>query len=413
MVLRALFGIVVLLAIGVLCSNNRRAINPRQIGIALALQIAIGGLTLFVPLSRMLFGALANGVGQILAYGHEGSAFLFGGLVSPKMNAVFGGEGFVFALQVLPAIIYVSALMGVLYHFGIMQALARLIGGLLHRLLGTTAIESFSAAMTIFLGQSEMPVALRPYLKEIGEAELFTIMCSGTASIAGSVLAGYAGLGVPMSYLLAASFMAIPGGLLFAKILWPTPGEIAATHAPMPRAELHTTSMFDAIADGAMSGARVAVAVAAMLVAFIGLTALLDGLTHGFGMWFSFQNWGLQTFLGIIMAPIAWIIGVPWADCMVAGGFIGQKIAFNEFVAYVGLSPMIHAHTLSARTIAILSFALCGFSNFSSIGILIGAFGSIVPERRAMIARVALRCVIAGSLSNFMSATIAGLFIAL
>lgn len=412
MVLRALLGMATLLAVGVLCSTNRRAISPRQVTAALGLQVAIGAFALFVPPGRAAFAMLANGVGNVLSYGHVGSAFLFNGLVSPRMTELFGAQSFVFAFEVLPAIVYVSALIGILYHLGVMQWLARLIGGILCRAVGTSTIESFSAVMTIFLGQSEMPVALRPYVKELREAELFTIMCSGTASVSGSVLAGYAGLGVPMPYLLAASFMAIPGGLLFAKILWPVPGEADQPRAAMPRAELHTTSLFDAIADGAMSGARVAVAVGAVVVAFVGLTALIDGFLHGLGALAGLKTLGIQTVLGTAMAPLAWLIGVPWTDCMTAGGLLGQKLAFNEFVAYVNMSPMIHANALSPRTIALVSVALCGFSNFSSIGILIGAFGSVAPERRAMIAKVAMRCVIAGSLSNLMSATIAGLFIA-
>ncbi|GAJ28077.1 NupC/NupG family nucleoside CNT transporter [Acidomonas methanolica] len=409
MIWRGMLGIVVLLAIGVLFSADRRAIDRRLVVVALAIQFGIGVLALFVPWGRAVFAMLASSVETVLNYGQVGAAFLFGGLVGPRMETLFGGGAYVFAFRVLPAIVYVSALMAILYHWGVMQAVARWIGGGLCRVLGASTLESFSAVLTIFLGQSEMPVALAPYLAEMSETELFTVMCSGTASVAGSVLAAYAALGVPMTYLLAASFMAIPGGLLFAKILWPTPR--AATGA-MPRAELHATNLFDAIAEGAMSGARVAVAVGAMLVAFVGLIALIDGALQGIGARIGVAGLSLNHVLGVALAPVAWLIGIPAAEAVRAGGFLGQKLAFNEFVAYVGLSPVIHAHALSSRTIGIVSFALCGFSNFSSVGILIGAFGSIVPERRAFIARAALRCVLAGSLSNAMSATIAGLFLA-
>ncbi|CDG38289.1 MULTISPECIES: NupC/NupG family nucleoside CNT transporter [Asaia] len=412
MFLRGLVGMAVLIALGVLLSSNRRAINFRQVGIALALQCGIGALALFVPWGRRLFGALADGVGAVLAYGQVGTHFLFGGLAGPKMDALFGQDSFVFAFQVLPAIVYVSALIALFYHWGVMQALARIIGQGLCHVLGTTAIESFSAVMTVFLGQSEMPVVLRPYVNKLRRAELFTIMSSGTASVSGSVLAGYAGLGVPMHYLLAASFMAIPGGLLFAKILWPTPEDAALAKEPMPRAVLETSGVFDALAEGAMSGARVAFAVGAVLVAFVGITALVDGVLHGLGGWFHLPGMSLSTLLGGLMAPLAWLIGIPWADSLTVGGLLGQKIAFNEFVAYVGLSPLIHAHALSAHSLAIVSVALCGFSNFSSVGILIGGFGSVASERRAEIATIASRCVIAGTLSNLMSATITGLFIA-
>ncbi|WP_122039914.1 NupC/NupG family nucleoside CNT transporter [Asaia bogorensis] len=412
MFLRGLVGMAVLIALGVLLSSNRRAINFRQVGIALALQCGIGALALFVPWGRRLFGALADGVGAVLAYGQVGTHFLFGGLAGPKMDTLFGQDSFVFAFQVLPAIVYVSALIALFYHWGVMQALARIIGQGLCRVLGTTAIESFSAVMTVFLGQSEMPVVLRPYVNKLRRAELFTIMSSGTASVSGSVLAGYAGLGVPMHYLLAASFMAIPGGLLFAKILWPTPEDAALAKEPMPRAVLETSGVFDALAEGAMSGARVAFAVGAVLVAFVGITALVDGVLHGLGGWLHLPGMSLSTLLGGLMAPLAWLIGIPWADSLTVGGLLGQKIAFNEFVAYVGLSPLIHAHALSAHSLAIVSVALCGFSNFSSVGILIGGFGSVASERRAEIATIASRCVIAGTLSNLMSATITGLFIA-
>jgi len=412
MFLRGLVGMAVLIALGVLLSSNRRAINFRQVGIALALQCGIGALALFVPWGRRLFGALADGVGAVLSYGQVGTHFLFGGLAGPKMDTLFGQDSFVFAFQVLPAIVYVSALIALFYHWGVMQALARIIGQGLCRVLGTTAIESFSAVMTVFLGQSEMPVVLRPYVNKLRRAELFTIMSSGTASVSGSVLAGYAGLGVPMHYLLAASFMAIPGGLLFAKILWPTPEDAALAKEPMPRAVLETSGVFDALAEGAMSGARVAFAVGAVLVAFVGITALVDGVLHGLGGWLHLPGMSLSTLLGGLMAPLAWLIGIPWADSLTVGGLLGQKIAFNEFVAYVGLSPLIHAHALSAHSLAIVSVALCGFSNFSSVGILIGGFGSVAPERRAEIATIASRCVIAGTLSNLMSATITGLFIA-
>ena len=412
MSLRGLIGIAVLVALGVLLSSNRKAINYRQVAIALALQCAIGALALFVPWGRRVFGILAEGVGEVLAYGQVGAHFLFGGLVSPKMETLFGQESFVFAFQVLPAIVYVSAIIALLYHWGVMQALARAVGQGLRHLLGTTALESFSAVMTVFLGQSEMPVVLRPYLSKLQRSELFTIMSSGTASVSGSVLAGYAGLGVPMHYLLAASFMAIPGGLLFSKLLWPTPEDSHAGHDPMPKAELETSGVFDALAEGAMSGARVAFAVGAVLVAFVGITALLDGMLHGLGAWVHLPGLSLSTVLGTLMAPLAWLIGIPWSESFLIGGFLGQKIAFNEFVAYVGLSPLIHAHTLSGHDLAIVSVALCGFSNFSSVGILIGGFGSVAPDRRAEIATIASRCVIAGTLSNLMSAAITGLFVA-
>jgi concentrative nucleoside transporter, CNT family len=409
-VLRAVFGMALLLAAAAAFSRTPRRISPRIVFAALALQIAIGALILFVPPGRAALHAVANGADMVLSYGRDGTAFLFGGLVGPTMTALFGGGGFVFALQVLPQIIYISALIAILYHFGVMQFVARVVGGAVRSLIGTSAIESFSSVLTIFLGQSEMPVALRPYLARLGTAELFTVMCAGPASVAGSVLAGYAALGVPMDYLIAASFMAIPGGLLFAKLLYPSADEPSMPAAALSLDE-RAGGIFEAISEGTNAGVRVAVAVAAMLVAFVSLIALVDGVLHGVGRWFGDETVSLHGILGFALAPVAWAMGAPWSDCRAIGSLLGQKFAFNEFVAYVAMQPMIAAHMLSARGTAIASFALCGFANISTIGILVGVYGGIVPERRAEIARLAPRAVLGGALSNAMSATIAGLFI--
>nr|WP_228124096.1 nucleoside transporter C-terminal domain-containing protein [Gluconobacter vitians] len=390
-----------LLFLGALLSTNRRAIDWSLVGRALLLQMLIAAVVLWVPPGAHGLHLMSDAVTKVLSYGDVGSAFLFGGLVGPKMNGLFGNDSFVFALKVLPEIVYVAALLGLLQHWGVLQFLSKLIGGALSRVLGTTGLESFSAVLTIFLGQSEMPIALQTCLAEMSEGELATVLCSGTSSIAGSVLAGYASLGVPMENLLAASFMAIPGGLLFSRILFPGPRR---SDAQIAGADHGHHSMFEAIADGAMNGAKIAVAVGSVLIAFVGLIALANGLLGAVGL-------SLAQILGTVFAPFAWLLGVPWSECVVAGGLLGQKIAFNEFVAYVNLSPLIHAHALSQRTITILSFALCGFANISTIGILIGAFGSAEPRRRTDVASLAVRAVAAGTLSNAMSAVIAGLFV--
>nr|WP_228119764.1 nucleoside transporter C-terminal domain-containing protein [Gluconobacter kanchanaburiensis] len=390
-----------LLLLGALLSTNRRAIDWALVARALLLQVLIAAVVLWVPAGAHGLHVVSDAVTKVLSFGDVGSAFLFGGLVGPKMNGLFGNESFVFALKVLPEIVYVAALLGLLQHWGVLQFLSKLIGGALSRVLGTTGLESFSAVLTIFLGQSEMPIALQTCLAEMSTGELATVLCSGTSSIAGSVLAGYASLGVPMENLLAASFMAIPGGLLFSRILFPGPRHSGAQIAG---ADHGHHSMFEAIADGAMNGAKIAVAVGSVLIAFVGLIALADGLLGAVGL-------SLAHVLGTVFAPFAWLLGVPWNECVVAGGLLGQKIAFNEFVAYVNLSPLIHAHALSQRTITILSFALCGFANISTIGILIGAFGSAEPRRRTDVASLAVRAVAAGTLSNAMSAVIAGLFV--
>ena len=406
-----LAGIAALVAIAVLFSFDRRRIDIRTVLSALLLQFAIGALILFVPLGRSALHGVSLVVNDVLGYGNDGIAFLFGGLVDARMFTLFPQDGFVFALRVLPQIIYISALIAVLYHVGVMQWLARTLGGGLRLLLRTSTIESFSAVTTIFLGQSEMPIAIRPFVPLLTRAELFAVMSSGTASVAGSVLAGYAGLGVSLDYLLAASFMAIPGGLLFAKLLLPStePSRIATLQLDFE--EHKPANVFEAIAIGTGNGVRVAVAVGSMLVAFIGLIACLNGLVGWLGHLFGAQGLSLQQILGWAFAPLAWLIGVPWSASVLIGGIIGQKIVFNEFVAYVSLSPMIHAHSLDEHSLAIASFALCGFANFSSIGILLAGFGAVAPTRRAEVARLGLRAVLAGTLSNLMSATIAGIFI--
>ncbi|MBF0849696.1 NupC/NupG family nucleoside CNT transporter [Gluconobacter sp. R75690] len=401
MILRVLVGMAGLLILGALLSTNRRAIDWSLVGRALLLQVLIAAVVLWVPAGAHGLHVVSDAVTKVLSFGDVGSAFLFGGLVGPKMNGLFGNDSFVFALKVLPEIVYVAALLGLLQHWGVLQFLSKLIGGALSRVLGTTGLESFSAVLTIFLGQSEMPIALQTCLAEMSEGELATVLCSGTSSIAGSVLAGYASLGVPMENLLAASFMAIPGGLLFSRILFPGPRR---SDAQIAGADHGHHSMFEAIADGAMNGAKIAVAVGSVLIAFVGLIALANGILGAVGL-------SLARILGTVFAPFAWLLGVPWSECVVAGGLLGQKIAFNEFVAYVNLSPLIHAHALSQRTITILSFALCGFANISTIGILIGAFGSAEPRRRTDVASLAVRAVAAGTLSNAMSAVIAGLFV--
>lgn len=404
-------SLALLMTIAVAFSVDRRAIRSRIVLSALTLQVALGALVLFVPAGQAALASAADVVGAILAYGDRGTAFLFGGLVEPKMFELFGGSGFVLALRVLPQILYVSALIGVLYHLGIMQALARGLGAGLQRVLGTSPIESFSAVITIAIGQSEIAVALRPFLAALTGAELFAVMSSGASSTAGSILAGYAALGVPMTYLLAASVMAIPGGLLYAKILMPStePTRIETTRVEF--GETRAANLIEAAADGTQKGLAVAVAVGAMLIAFVGLIALADGVFGYLGGWIGYPGASIEGVLGWALAPLAWLIGVPWSEATLVGGAIGQKLAFNEFLAYANLAPVLKAGTLDPRTQAIACFALCGFANFASIAIQLASFSSLVPERRAEVARYGLRAILAGTLSNLTSATIAGLFV--
>jgi CNT family concentrative nucleoside transporter len=417
--LRGLIGLSALLAIAFLVSSNRRAISLRVIGAALAVQIGIGALVLFVPWGRAALGGAATGVNHVIDYGNQGIQFLFGGLVTSKMFELFGDTGFVFAFRVLPAIIFVSALIAVLYHVGVMRWVVVGLGLLFQRLIGVSKIESFSAVTTIFLGQSEMPAVLKPFTKQLRGPELFCIMTSGMAAIAGSLLAGYAGLGVKLEYLIAASFMAVPGGLLFAKIICPSTEPSTVTFEEIRFDEHPSANAIDAAASGAVVGLKVAVNVGAMLIAFIGLIALLDGMIGGIMGWFGHPELNLATLLGYAFAPVAWLIGVPWEHAGIAGNLIGQKLILNEFVAYVSLAPYLKdaavvaaagLTVLEPKTLVILSFALCGFANFSSIAILTGGFTAVAPELRPEVARYGLRVVAAGTLSNLASATIAGTF---
>ena len=410
----SLLGIVVLLGIAYLLSNNRKAINFRTVFGALTIQVSLGAFILYVPIGRDALLAMANGVSKVISYGNEGIKFLFGALAGDKVFEVFGGEGFIFAVRVLPVIVFFSALISLLYYIGIMQWVIKIIGGALQRMLGTSQAESMSAAANIFVGQTEAPLIVKPYISKMTESELFAIMCGGLASIAGSVMAGYAGMGVPLTYLIAASFMAAPAGLLFAKILYP---QTETFNDDIEKVEMEKPSnVLDAAAAGASSGMQLALNVGAMLIAFVALIALINGMLGGIGGWVGMPDLSLGMIFGWVFRPLAWVLGVPWGEAGVAGQMIGTKLAINEFVGYMEFAPYLTPDApmqLADKTKAIITFALCGFANFSSIAILIGGLGGLAPNRRGDIARLGLKAVIAGSLANLLSATIAGLFIGL
>ena len=417
-IIMGLIGMVVLLAIAVLLSSNRKAINLRTVLGAWIIQVGIGALILYVPAGRTALLAMSNGVANVIAYGNEGIGFIFGGLVSDKMFEVFGGGGFVFALRVLPVIVFFSSLIAVLYYLGIMQFVIRILGGALRAVLKTSRTESLSATANIFVGQTEAPLVVRPYIATMTRSELFAVMCGGLASVAGSVLAGYAQMGVPLEYLIAASFMAAPGGLLFAKIIVPET-EQPRDNPAMDKNDADPQAPANVL-DAA--GMQLALNVGAMLLAFIALIALVNGILSGVGGWFNHPDLSLQMILGWVFSPLAWVIGVPWNEATVAGSFIGQKLIINEFVAYMNFGEYLKAdaevaaaglQVISTHTKAIISFALCGFANLSSIAILIGGLGGMAPNRRQEIAQLGMRAVAAGTLSNLMSATIAGVFLAL
>ncbi|CAG9000460.1 MAG: Putative nucleoside permease NupX [Candidatus Celerinatantimonas neptuna] len=413
----SLVGMAFLLGIAYLLSENRKAIRLRTVGLAFAIQFGIGVLVLFSDAGKTILGDMAQGVEVVINAAQDGMIFLFGGLAGPA--AFKSGLGFIFAFRVLPLIIFFSSLITVLYYLGIMQWVIRIIGGFLQKCLGTSRTESLSATANIFMGQTEAPLVVRPFIAKMTRSELFAVMVGGLASVAGSTLAGYAGLGVKLEYLIAASFMAAPGGLLMAKMIVPeTQKHNDDIEGTLAQEEKHV-NVIDAAASGASSGLSLALNVGAMLLAFIGLVALLNMIVGGVGGWFGITHLTIQEILGWIFSPVAYLIGVPWHEAVVAGSFIGEKIVLNEFVAYIDLVPYIHGDKLigatkmimSEHTQAIITFALCGFANISSVAILLGGLGGMAPSRRHEMAELGVKAIIAGTLSNLMSATIAGLFI--
>ncbi|KIO37650.1 MULTISPECIES: NupC/NupG family nucleoside CNT transporter [unclassified Shewanella] len=417
-ILMSLVGVVVLLAIGFLLSNNRKAINMRTVFGALAIQAFFAGFVLYVPIGKDILKSVSDGVSSVIGYAQNGIGFLFGDLANFKV-------GFIFAINVLPVIVFFSSLIAVLYYLGIMQWIIRIIGGGLQKALGTSRTESMSATANIFVGQTEAPLVVRPFIATMTQSELFAIMVGGLASIAGSVLAGYAQMGVPIEYLVAASFMAAPGGLLMAKLMHPETEKTVNEMDELPEDPDKPANVLDAAAAGASSGMHLALNVGAMLLAFVGLIAMINGIIGGVTGLFGAEGITLELILGYIFMPLAFLIGVPWNEALIAGSFIGQKIVVNEFVAYLNFAPylkdvadgglLVEATNavMSDRTKAIISFALCGFANLSSIAILLGGLGAMAPTRRHDLAKLGIRAVVAGSLANLMSATLAGLFLAL
>ena len=398
----SLLGIALFPLIAYLLSTNRQAISVRTVLGAFALQAGLGGLILYVPFGKDLLAALADKVVALLGYSKAGIDFLFGYLAAE-------GAGFVFAINVLPVIIFFSSLIAVLYYLNIMQWMIKLIGGALRRLLKTSHTESMASAANIFIGQTEAPLVVRPYIASMTKSELFAVMVGGLASIAGSVMAGYAALGIEMKYLLAASFMAAPGGLMMAKIMVPETDTPADPSDELDDEMHHYVNIFDAAANGAMTGLQMAMAVGAMLLAFIALIAALNGLLGWTAAAIGFEAVTIELILGYLFQPIAFLLGVPWAEANIAGGLIGQKLVLNEFVAYIAYLDI--AGALSPITQAIVVFALCGFANFSSIAILLGGLGALAPTRRDDISRLGLRALLTATLANLMSAALAGFFL--
>ncbi|HET6629719.1 MAG TPA: NupC/NupG family nucleoside CNT transporter [Woeseiaceae bacterium] len=406
-ILITIVGIAVLFLLAWLLSSDRRAINGRTVAVAFALQLAVAVLVMYLPWGRDVLDAAVRGVRHVIEYANAGIEFVFGERTTDSL-------GFTIAFQVLPIIVFFSALMSVFYYLGVMQKVVAWLGGGLRRLLGTTQIESMSAVSNIFVGHTEAPLVVKPYLARTSESELFAIMVGGCATIAGTVMAAYAQMGVSLEYLIAASFMAAPGGLLMAKILVPEARNLQQVHFdPDAGDEERAVNIFEAIGNGAATGLTLALNVGAMLLAFVAMIALLNGLLGWVGgwSWIGIEDLTLQLILGKLFAPIAFLIGVPWDEAVQAGTLIGEKFVVNEFYAYAHFVQIKEA--LSPRTQAIVTFALCGFANLASIAILLGGLGSIVPARRRDIARLGLKAVIGGTLVNLMNASLAGIFVSL
>ena len=400
-----ILGIAAFIATAWLMSDARRSVRWRSVGSAFAIQVGIGALVFGTAAGQSVLTTLSDAVGNAIGAGNAGVDFLFGHLTREAKNTPF-----VFAFKVLPMIVFFSSLIAVLYHLRIMQWIIRLIGGGLRRVLGTSSAESMSAAANIFVGQTEAPLVVKPYIPSMTPSELFAVMVGGLASVAGSVIAGYAAMGVDMKYLLAASFMAAPGGLLFAKLMKPETGTPIERVLGFSEDGEHPVNVLDAAALGAATGLKLALNVGAMLLAFVGLIALLNLMLGGIGRQvFQMEDLSLQWLLGQAFSPVAWLAGIPAAEMREGGSLIGQKLVLNEFVAYAELQGL--REHLSPRTAAICSVALCGFANLSSIAILLGGLGAMAPARRPEIARFGLKAVLAGTLSNLTSAAIVGLFL--
>jgi len=398
-ILNSIIGILFIFAVSYLLSNNKKHIKWRTIIIGFLIQFGFALIVLKWSVGRYVLSKVALGVQGVISYANEGIGFVFGSLTN---------DGSIFVVNVLCVIIFISAVVSILYYLGIMQFIIRVIGGALSKLLGTSQLETISASANIFLGQTEAPLLIKPYVAKLTESELFTVMVGGLASVSGSILVGYSLLGIPIEYLISASFMAAPAGLIISKMLYPET-EFDKIQNEVKMVKDDSANVVDAASKGAIDGLGLVLNIAAIILAFVALIALVNGLIGWIGGWFGFSNLSLQTILGYIFAPVAAIIGVPWGESVLAGSLIGQKIILNEFVAFTSMSPLLPE--LSAKTTAIVTFALCGFANISSIAILIGGIGGMAPNRKHDIARLGWKAVLGGTLANLLSATIAGLLL--
>jgi CNT family concentrative nucleoside transporter len=402
--LRGILGILAILAIAIALSHNRKQIRWRVVAWGLGLQLLFAIFVLRIPLGQQLFRALGSFVTAILNYSYVGSQFVFGELGKPNSSL-----GVIFAFQLLPAIIFVSALFAILYHLGIMQLVVRAFALLMSRVMGASGAESLNVAASIFVGQTEAPLTIRPFLPRMTRSELMTVMTSGMAHISGSIMVAYIAFGIEARHLLTAVIMTAPGTIMMSKLFEPeteVPETYGTVNIDMPKQDVN---VLDAAARGTSEGLQLMLNVIAMLISFVALVALLNG---GFGAVHRYVDWfpaNLQTVLGWVFRPIAWAMGVPWRDSGVIGSLLGTRMVLNEFIAYAQLGPM--KAQLDPRSFTIASFALAGFANFSSVGIQLGGIGALAPNRKRDLAQLGLRAMLAGTLANFLSATIAGMLL--
>jgi CNT family concentrative nucleoside transporter len=402
--LTGIFGLIVILGIGIALSRNRRAISWRVVAWGVGLQLLFAIFVLRIPIGQKIFTALGAAVTTVLSFSYAGSEFVFG-----EIGKQHSSIGVVFAFQIMPAIIFVSALFAIMYYLGVMQVVVKAFAVLMNRIMGASGAESLNVAASIFMGQTEAPLTIRPFLPRMTRSELMTVMTAGMAHVSGSIMAAYIAFGIEARHLLTAVIMTAPGTIMMAKILEPeteVPETLGGVKVDIPRTDVN---VLDAAARGTSEGLHLMLNVIAMLISFIALIALVNGVfgwVHGFAPWFPES---LQTVLGWIFMPIAWIMGVPWHDAGAVGGLLGERMVINEFIAYAHLGPM--KASLDPVSFTIATFALCGFANLSSVGIQIGGIGALAPERKHDLARLGFRAMIAGTLANFLSATLAGILL--
>lgn len=401
--LMSLVGLAVMVGIAFLISTNKKKIQWLTVVSGIVLQMVFGLLILKTTVGQNVFDGARSFFTSILNFTNQGSSFIFGGLTDPSKY------GFLFFTMVLPTIIFMSALMSVLYHIGIMQIVIRFTAKIMVKVMGTSGAESLAAAANIFAGQTEAPLVIKPYIDKMTKSELMALMTGGMATVAGGVLAAYVGMGIDAGHLLAASVMSAPAALVIAKLMVPEAEESVTKGVVKVEFPKTTVNLVDAAATGAADGLKLALNVGGMLLAFIALIALVNGTLSMVGGWFYYPQLSLELITGYLFAPLAFLMGVPWEDCVQVGSLLGKKTIINEFVAYLDLQQQLS--TLQPRSVTIATYALCGFSNFSSIAIQIGGIGTIAPERRQDLAALGIKSLIGGTLACLMTACIAGLFI--